>query len=101
MLRIDRLHTLETTNGTILNLGTGVQTTLAEIVSTLESIAGAPLTAEWNTMPARPWDTETWVADTTRLRQALGWVPTVSVREGLALSVEWFRANRRFYPAQA
>jgi nucleoside-diphosphate-sugar epimerase len=101
MLRIDRLHTLETTNGTILNLGTGVQTTLAEIVSTLESIAGAPLKAEWNTMPARPWDTETWVADTTRLRQALGWVPTVSVREGLALSVEWFRANRRFYPAQA
>ncbi len=100
MLRIDRSQTLETMSGAILNLGTGVQTTLAEIVSTLETIAGAPLKAEWNTMPARPWDTETWVADTTRLRQALGWTPAVSVREGLERSVEWFRANRHIYPAR-
>jgi nucleoside-diphosphate-sugar epimerase len=101
MLRIDRQRTTEATKGTVLNLGTGVQTTLADIVSMLESIAGAPFKAEWNAMPARPWDTETWVADTMRLRQALGWVPTVSVRDGLALSIDWFRAYRRFYPAQA
>ena len=95
MLKVDGLAAL---SGTVLNLGTGIQTTLAEMVGTLESLAGRPLLAEWNTMPARPWDTETWVADISRLRQALGWTPALSVRDGLAQSIEWFRANRGCYP---
>jgi len=95
LMQVERLASLP---GAILNLGTGVQTTLSDLVSTLESIAGRPIETEWNTMPARLWDTDTWVADTTRLQETLGWTPGVSVREGLTRSLEWFRENRRHYP---
>ena len=98
MLKVERLAAL---SGAVLNLGTGIQTTLAEMVATLEAVAGAPLRAEWNTMPGRPWDTDTWVADISRLREALAWTPSLSVRDGLAQSIEWLRANRGSYPAGA
>ena len=88
LMQVERLSTLP---GAILNLGTGVQTSLSDVVRTLESIAGRSIETAWNTMPARPWDTDTWVADTTRLRQALGWTPGASLRAGLEQSLEWFR----------
>lgn len=98
MLKIDQLTSLP---GAILNLGTGVQTALGDLVHTLESITDKPVKARWGTMPPRPWDTDTWVADATRLRDALGWIPSISVLEGLERSLRWFRSNRRYYPADA
>ena len=85
-------------SGAILNLGSGIQTSLGTLVTTLESLSGTSFKAEWNTMPSRPWDTDQWVADTTRLERTLGWTPSVTVREGLERSIEWFRSYRRFYP---
>jgi nucleoside-diphosphate-sugar epimerase len=96
LLKVEELSGL---SGTILNLGTGVQTRLADLVTTLESLTARKFRAEWNTMPPRPWDTNTWVADTTLLRERLGWLPKTTVRDGLNRSLEWMRANRRYYPA--
>ena len=92
---VDRLVGL---GGTILNLGTGVQTNLADVVRTLELVAGKPLAVRWEAMASRPWDTEVWVADTTALRSAVGWTPPTLLREGLAQSLAWIRSHRRFYP---
>ena len=94
LLKVDRLERLR---GAILNLGTGVQTSLADVVAALESIAGKPLRAEWGAMPARPWDTDTWVADTTLLSQALDWTPPTPFRTGLERTLDWLRANRGAY----
>jgi nucleoside-diphosphate-sugar epimerase len=91
-----KIEDLERARGRIVNLGTGIQTTLSEIVSTLEEIAGKPIQAEWHAMPDRPWDTDVWVANTDRLRSTLDWAPT-TVRAGLERSLAWFRANRRYY----
>ena len=92
---VERLAAL---SGAILNLGTGVQTNLAEVVQTLELIAGKLLAVRWEAMASRPWDTDVWVADTTALRSALGWTPPTRFREGLAQSLDWMRDHRRFYP---
>ena len=96
LLRIDEL---ERASGTIVNLGTGVQTSLAEMVSTLERICGRPIRAAWHAMPDRPWDTDSWVANTDRLRQTLPWSPS-TVHAGLERSMAWFKANRRFYDVE-
>ena len=98
MLLVDRLAGL---GGSILNLGTGTQTSLEGVVQALESVSGRAVNAQWGTMPPRPWDTDTWVADATRLRRDLQWNPSVSVADGLARSLRWLQANRRHYPAVA
>jgi nucleoside-diphosphate-sugar epimerase len=95
LLQIDEL---ERASGAIVNLGTGVQTTLSEMVQTLGEIAGRPIRAEWHAMPDRPWDTDVWQADTLRLRQTIFWSPT-TVETGLERSLAWFRSNRRYYEA--
>jgi nucleoside-diphosphate-sugar epimerase len=96
LLKVDQLRGVA---GSILNLGTGRQTTLQGIVQILESVTGRAVKARWGTMPPRPWDTDTWVADVARLRRDLQWAPAVSVADGLARSLHWLQANRRYYPA--
>ena len=98
MIMVDRLGSL---GGAILNLGTGIQTSLEGMVQALESVTNRAVKAQWGTMPPRPWDTDTWVADATRLRDVLHWSPSVSVADGLARSLRWLQANRRYYPAVA
>jgi UDP-glucose 4-epimerase len=45
------------------------------------------------TMPARPSDVRRLCGDHTRLRQLLGSAPKINIRDGLALTVEWFRRH--------
>jgi nucleoside-diphosphate-sugar epimerase len=48
---------------------------------------------QWGTMPERVWDTNVWVADSRKIRQWLSWAPRFGFPEGLAATVDWFRAN--------
>jgi UDP-glucose 4-epimerase len=43
--------------------------------------------------PRRPGDVERHYADVSRARQRFGYAPRVDLEEGLARTVEWFRAN--------
>jgi len=43
----------------------------------------------WESYPARSWDTSTWVAAPGRARRNLGWHPAVSLRDGLASFARW------------
>jgi nucleoside-diphosphate-sugar epimerase len=84
--------------GGVYNVGTGVQTTirsLVEAVRHLMDIAAAPC---WNSMPDRPWDTSTWVADCRRIREELGWEPRHTLEQGLRQTIEWFRQNAHWIP---
>lgn len=77
----------------VYNVGTGVQTTLGEVVAIARRhlpIADEP---SWGSMPPRTWDTTAWVADSHRLREQLGWSPAWSVESGFGAFVEWFRAD--------
>ena len=93
-LRIDALRRMA---GEILNVGTGVQTSLGQLVDALGAVSGRPLDARWDRMQPRSWDTDVWVADVSKLRQALGAVPATGIGEGLARSFEWFRGHKHFY----
>lgn len=56
----DRLHGLR---GEVINLASGVQTTLREVVEAVLTIVPSASRVEWSAMPDRKWDTECWVAD--------------------------------------
>jgi len=71
-------------NGTVLNIGTGVQTSTEELVATAERVTGRPIPTAPGAHPGRDWDTADWVADPAAARRLLGWEPTVDLAEGLA-----------------
>jgi nucleoside-diphosphate-sugar epimerase len=73
--------------GEIYNVGGGEAATVWDVLRHLESLAGRP--ARTRQVPARPGDQRYTFADTTKLRQHLGWEPTVSLAEGLARQWEW------------
>ncbi len=89
--------------GAVFNVGTGSQTTLRQVVGTARDLLDVAEEPEWGSMPDRHWDTDVWVADNRKIRQALGWRPRYALDRGLAQMVDWFRSNprwRRFYAAR-
>jgi nucleoside-diphosphate-sugar epimerase len=70
-------------DGTVLNIGTGVQTSTEELIATAERVTGRPIATAPGAHPGRDWDTADWVADPSAARRLLGWQPTVDLAEGL------------------
>lgn len=77
----------------VINLGTGIQTSLGEVVTTLANMLGFQPEVHWGKFPARHWDTACWSADITRARQLLGWAPRHTLRQGLAKTASWMLAR--------
>jgi nucleoside-diphosphate-sugar epimerase len=79
--------------GAVYNVGTGVQTTLAEVVDCAKRLAGVSAEPSWGSMPDRKWDTTSWVADNRRIRGELGWSPQRDFEHGFGLMLDWFRTR--------
>jgi UDP-glucose 4-epimerase len=73
----------------ILNIGTGVETSVTTLVAHLQALAGYPLQAQHGL--AKPGEQRRSALDATRAQRVLGWQPTVNVRTGLARTLAWFR----------
>ena len=74
----------------IYNIGGGSRVTLMEVLETLSSIVGTPLSLEH--LPEQAGDVRHTEADTSRARSDLGYAPKVGLREGLTREVEWLRS---------
>jgi dolichol-phosphate mannosyltransferase len=68
--------------GAVYNVGTGVQTSIREAVEVARRVLGVTAEPQWGSMPNRGWDTNVWVADASRIRQALEWRPRYTFEEG-------------------
>lgn len=84
----------ELERGAIYNVGTGIQTSLEEAVETARRVLSIKCEPRWASMPEREWDTNVWVADNRKIKDALGWQPRYSFEQGFRLTVEWLRARR-------
>jgi UDP-glucose 4-epimerase len=83
------LPTLATLRGEVLNIGSGVQTTLQEVVELVQEVLGRRTDVRWGAMSPRRWDTSCWQAAPQRALERLGWRARRSLREGLALTAAW------------
>lgn len=81
----------ENLQGIILNVGSGVQHSVKEVVETLSKVSGVMLSPIWRVNPGRTGESSTWVADITRTKSFLQWKPKTSLEEGLGLTLEDFR----------
>jgi len=76
-------------SGEMVNLGTGIGTSVNEIFRELRGIVG--FSGEPVYEPARAGEVQRIYLDATRAGQVLGWTPTVSFHDGLVKTVEWSR----------
>jgi UDP-glucose 4-epimerase len=82
---------LERAGGEILNLGTGVGTSVNDIVRELKVILGFPEDAIHEA--ARAGEIQRIYLDASRAKRVLGWEPKVAFGEGLRQTVEWTRRH--------
>jgi UDP-glucose 4-epimerase len=76
----------------VCNIGTGVETTTADLYAVVAEAVGSP-DAEPELAPPRPGDLARSALNPGRARTELGWEPQVSLRDGVARAVDWFRAR--------
>jgi nucleoside-diphosphate-sugar epimerase len=79
----------QSVSGETYNVGGGETVSVWDVLRQLEEILGRKAVVVGR--PARPGDQRYTAADTTKLKRHFGWVPKVSLSEGLSQQVAWQR----------
>jgi len=77
--------------GNVYNIGNGQSTTVLELAQGLNELLGTQLPPRH--APPRAGDVRHSQADISRARRDLGYEPTVSFREGLRRTLEWYKRS--------
>jgi GDP-L-fucose synthase len=76
-----------------LNLGTGIGTSIRELAETINAVTAYKGKLVWNA--DKPDGAAMKVLDVTRMKGVLdGWTPPTSLKDGLAKTIAWYRANK-------
>jgi GDP-L-fucose synthase len=76
---------------TPLNIGTGVGTTIKELVETITKTLNFEGKVIWD--KSKPDGQLKKILDTTKMSKALGWMPRTPLALGLAKSIDWYQKN--------
>lgn len=79
--------------GAVFNVGTGVETSIGEVVSLVARQFQMTAEPTWGSMPNRSWDIKRWVADTALVESALLWRSRIALPDGLEKTWSWLRDN--------
>lgn len=77
--------------GSTFNIGSGVEVSINELASLVESVTGKEVGIE--RAAPRPGDVRRLVSDSSLARHELGFEPQIGMREGVAALVEWYLAS--------
>jgi len=87
--------------GREVNIGSGFEISMGDLARRLMALVGKQATVVTDDVRLRPEksEVERLLADNTLIRKLTGWQPAVSLEEGLAQTVQWFRdeTNRSRY----
>jgi nucleoside-diphosphate-sugar epimerase len=79
--------------GHVINIANGERISLNHLLTELQDLTGKTnVTAEYR--PARAGDVKHSLADITRARDLLGFEPTIDLRQGLSLTMDWWKNSR-------
>lgn len=89
--------------GEIINIGTGEDSSVREVVRLVGRILNKRLKVSEDTKRVRPEKSEVvrLQADNSKAKRLLGWKPEFSLEKGLALTIEFVDKNRHLYEPQA
>ena len=78
---------------TPLNIGTEIGTSIRELTDAVKDASGFKGTLTWDA--DKPDGAMLKVLDVARMKEALGgWTPPTSLKDGLAKTISWYRANK-------
>lgn len=77
-------------SGEIINIGSGRQHSVREVVALLYRITGSGASPRWNAVPPRA-GSPVWIAEIRKAKRLLAWEPRVPLEEGLRRTVEWMK----------
>jgi UDP-glucose 4-epimerase len=80
--------------GAAFNIGGGARVTVRRVIETLEEITGRKARLEHR--QAQPGDVHHTLADTSAAQRSLGFIPKVSLKEGLQAQVTWMMNPSQF-----
>ena len=78
----------EEASSDIYQVGTGMQTSVNELISTIESVLGRDLPRKH--LPTRRGEVERTYLDISKARTLLGYSPQFSLKEGLESTYRWY-----------
>jgi len=78
--------------GQVFNLGSGIETSVKELVETICEVVGYQGNIVWDT--TKPGGAPRRALDATKAREILDFVPKVSLKDGLKSAFEWYLENR-------
>lgn len=81
----------EELNGEIINLGTEEEHTTQQGIAYVEELLGIKI--KMKITPERPGDQLRTLANIDKARKMLGYNPSTSLKEGLELQIEWYKAE--------
>ncbi|MEE9282873.1 MAG: NAD-dependent epimerase/dehydratase family protein [Nitrososphaerales archaeon] len=76
--------------GEIFDIGTGIQTSILALAESIIELTGS--SSKIFHTNGRPADLAKLEADSTRVREVLGWAPSYSLRAGLSRTIPWYRS---------
>ncbi|HVP55161.1 MAG TPA: GDP-L-fucose synthase [Candidatus Eisenbacteria bacterium] len=79
-------------SGELVNLSSGREHSIREVVATLAEITGHQGEVDWQT--SRPEGQSRRMFDISKAQKELGYDAKTSLRDGLQTTVDWYRANR-------
>lgn len=81
--------------GEVINIGSGEDFPVREIVERIREILKADVPVEVGALPTMPDEAWRLCADNTKARAILGWQPQVTFEEGVRRTFDWFSRNTR------
>lgn len=85
--------------GEIVNIGTGQQHTIEDIVSGVVKLTKTTSQINWgaHALQKRQVEKGMWQADTSHTKKVLDWESRYSLEEGLKKTIAWMKKNKKFY----
>lgn len=87
-LYLDEIEKIDKVAGQVYNIGGGIDNTMSllEAITEIENQTGNK--AELTFLPKRHGDQDIWISNITKIKNALGWQPTVSPQQGIKMMIE-------------
>ncbi|MBN1676868.1 MAG: GDP-mannose 4,6-dehydratase [Kiritimatiellae bacterium] len=97
-----RLAACDAAVGRVVNVGTGTETSIRQLVDMAQQALGRQIRVCSDTERVRPAPSEVQrlCADNTRLRTLTGWAPATTLQDGLRRAAEWMKPRIRSFDVE-